>query len=325
MLKYQPTNDPRFLPEANFAKDYEGLEQMLRPYANTGTIKSRDGLSLHYEYYLAHAAVASVVIVHGFTEFIRKYRELCAFLLELGCNVFLYDQRGHGMSGRETEDMTVAHVSSFDAYVQDLEAVIEQLVLPAAQLPLYLFSHSMGGATAALYLQKHPKKVEKAIFSAPMICPQMHGVPRLLMQAILHREILRKGRTSPFFGAKSFSSNAVKELSNDQSSGRFQMNMQTRISDICYQGAKITNGWLLEATKVKDRLFTKATEKIRTKILIFSAENDTVVINRDQKAFLRYLKDAKMITVRDAKHNILNGSEYILYEVYGAIRQFIAG
>lgn len=322
MQKYKPSYKPQYIPEASFSRDYSRLEETLLPYANTGILESYDGLKLHYEYYLAENAKASVVIVHGFTEFIRKYRELCAFLLDMGLNVFVYDQRGHGLSGREAEDLTLAHVSSFDAYVQDLEQVIQKLVLPVASVPLYLFSHSMGGATAALYLQKYPERIEKAIFSAPMICPQMRGAPRRLMQLVLRREIRKKGKESPFFGATSFNAHPVLELSSDQSKGRFQMNMETRLSDVRYQGARITNGWLLEATRIKDRLLTKATGRIQTKILIFSAEHDGVVINRDQKVFLQRLKSARLITVKEAKHNILNGSPFILREVYDSIKEF---
>ena len=35
--------------------------------------------------------------------------------------------------------------------------------------PLYLYGHSMGGAIAALYLEKHPEVFTKAVLSSPMI------------------------------------------------------------------------------------------------------------------------------------------------------------
>jgi lysophospholipase len=321
-MYYSPNKNPLFIPDKEFEKEYPALEASILPYAHTGRLASYDGLELEYEYYLAENATASVVIVHGFTEFIRKYREMCRFFLDLGFNVFVYDQRGHGLSGRETDDYSKAHVSSFDAYVRDLEQIIDRLVLPISSQPLYLFSHSMGGAISALYMQLHPTTIKGAIMSAPMIRPRTHNVPLPIMKVMLSHDSKKYGWDVPFRGAKKFNADAVLEYSSDQSRGRFQMNMETRISNTCYQNAEITNGWLIESLKVYKKICNKSTRQIETDVLILSAECDRVVFNNAQEKFSSLLPHSTMITIEQAKHNLANGSDFILSEFYNAIKDF---
>jgi len=322
-MRYKPSFKPTFLEENDFASKYVILEEELKKYANVGKLESFDGKNLSYEYYLAENAKASLVIVHGFTEFIRKYREMCKFFLDMGFNVFVFELRGHGFSDRETDGFSKAHVSSFDAYVKDLDCVIENLVIPNGECPIYLFSHSLGGAISGLYMQSFPEKIAKSVMSAPMIQPEMRKIPRKFMKAVLLKDAKKYGLDVPFRGAHKFNENALFEISADQSIARFKMNMETRISDVHYQNSEITNGWLIEAINVRDILLSNKNRNIKTKILIFSAGKDTVVLNKPQIKYLKYLNDAKLISIPEAKHNILNGSEFILQKFYGEMREFL--
>ena len=322
---YTPSYKPEVLKEESFEKDFTVLEEKLSAVANTGVLRSFDGLNLEYEYYLAENAVASVVIVHGLTEFIRKYHELCGFLLDMGLNVFVYDQRGHGKSGRESSDQTVVHVSSFDAYVKDLECVIENLVEKnCGTLPVYLFSHSMGGSICALYMQKHPNRIAKSAFCAPMLCPKMRRLPRFFMRWFLKLDAKKNGLDAPFIASRDFDANAKLNHSSDASRARFKMNMTTRISDKCYQGSKITNGWLIEATLIQGKLLSGLSRRIESECLVLIAEKDDVVKTAPQFRFKKRLKNSRLITFPEAKHNLLNGSEFTLCDVYAAIQDFFS-
>ena len=64
-----------------------------------------------------------------------------------------YDQRGCGLSDRTPEDL------SLDAWVGDLEAVVDQLGLE--RFPL--IGMSQGGAVAVAYAQRHPEKVSHLV------------------------------------------------------------------------------------------------------------------------------------------------------------------
>ena len=78
----------------------------------------------------------TVIIVHGFTESAEKYREFAYYLLNFGYDVVLYDQRGHGLSSRDVEDMQLTHIDKFETYVSDLGAVVEAGLGRGRQGPL---------------------------------------------------------------------------------------------------------------------------------------------------------------------------------------------
>ena len=138
----------------------------------------RDGKKLYGESYSAENARGTVFILHGFTENAAKYGEVIyRFLRENFC-VFIYEQRGHGRSHRAVADKTLTHIDRFEEYVEDFETVLEQ----AADMPkpYFLFSHSMGGAVSALFMEKHPGVFGKAVMSSPMIAPTHGNMPLFL-------------------------------------------------------------------------------------------------------------------------------------------------
>jgi pimeloyl-ACP methyl ester carboxylesterase len=67
--------------------------------------------------------------------------------------VVRYDQRGNGLSDWDVEDI------SFDAFIDDLEAVIDDLGLDR----FALFGQSQGAAVAAVYAARYPKKVSHLV------------------------------------------------------------------------------------------------------------------------------------------------------------------
>ena len=77
--------------------------------------------------YDADDPVATVLIVHGFTENAFKYAELIWSLLHLRFSVVAYDQRGHGRSWRSEgiSDNSVTHTDRFSDYVSDLKHICD--------------------------------------------------------------------------------------------------------------------------------------------------------------------------------------------------------
>ena len=64
-----------------------------------------------------------------------------------------YDERGTGLSDRDTPDF------SFEAFVHDLEAVVEALALPR----FALFGISQGAPIAIAYAVRHPERVSRVV------------------------------------------------------------------------------------------------------------------------------------------------------------------
>ena len=135
-----------------------------------GYMKSADGTRIHYGYVTTPVPKAAIVISHGFTECMPKYYEMIYYFAKAGYSVYMVEHRGHGFSERSVSDMSMVTVNSFDEYVSDLDMFIREIVMKReGRRPLYLYGHSMGGAIAAMYLEKHPEVFTKAVLSSPMI------------------------------------------------------------------------------------------------------------------------------------------------------------
>ncbi len=319
------TDYPKILNEENFNEKMPIFEQELKDIRKIVYLDSFDGKSLYCESYLQKNADKNMVILHGFTEFSPKYRETVMYFLKLNYNVFIYDQRGHGLSHREAENLNLIHVKSFKNYVKDLECVIEKLVkVSGKDLPIHLFSHSMGGAVALLYMMKHSENIEKAVLSSPMISPKTRGVPRFFVMLMVACHGMFLGWKRPFVFAGKFDPDVQIKDTLDTSLSRFTATMEIRKSKKEYQSAAATNKWMWDALAVQDKLMRKKSlKKIKSKVLIISAENETVVKNEFHPKVAKIIENASIITVPCAKHNIFFSSGETLENYYSLLFDFL--
>jgi alpha-beta hydrolase superfamily lysophospholipase len=84
-------------------------------------------------------AKAGLVIVHGIAEHSARYRHAAEALARRNIASFVYDQRGHGMSPG-----TRAHIGNFADFAADLGLIGENVRQRFADLPLFVWGHSMG-------------------------------------------------------------------------------------------------------------------------------------------------------------------------------------
>lgn len=315
----------KIISENEFTAAIPKVITELSAVQKTAMLPMSDGVKLYCEQYLTPNAVGNIVIIHGFTEFIAKYKEMIKYYRDAGFNVFIYDQRGHGLSDREVDNVTMVHVTRFERYVEDLETVIADLVEPQApNLPLYLFSHSMGGAVSALYMMKHPNAVKKAVMSAPMISPKTHSIPRFIVLSAVKRWGKRYGWDKKFKYTGDFNPNVTFTDALDGSRSRFEWVIGLRLAEPRYQTSASTNSWMREAIEVRDRiLIKKALQEITADVLVLSAGNDTVVHNNAQKKFAKMLRSCRFVTVDGSKHNIFFSNEERINRFYGEVMAFL--
>ena len=319
------TDYPKILNEEQYAEHMPIFEQKLKAQREIVYLESFDFKKLYCECYVQKNADKNIIILHGFTEFAPKYHETVAYFLKLNYNVFIYDQRGHGLSCREAEDLTLVHVNSFYDYVKDLECIVERLVkVKAKDLPIHLFSHSMGGAVAILYLMKHSKNIEKAVLSSPMISPKTKNVPRIFVMLMVGLHGLFLGWKRPFVFAGKFDPDVKITDTLDTSPSRLSATMEIRKKRPEYQSAAATNKWMWEALAVQSKIMkNKHLKKISSKVLIISAENETVVKNEFHPKVNKLLENSTLITVPCAKHNIFFSSGKTLENYYWLLFDFL--
>ncbi len=323
-MLYKSIKSADFLPDENFDSLYAELQQAINKYINSGYLQSFDGLNLYYEYFLCENAVGNVVIVHGLSEFTKKFHELAMFFLNNRYNVFIYDQRGHGYSGRQTDNLEFLFVKSYKDYVTDLEYIIDNVVKPVSSLPITIYSQSMGGAVTGLYLQKHPTDIKEVVFSAPMLCPWMNNTPRFLARFVARLGCFFQGEDKPFLKVTPFSPKSVHHTSTVLSKPRFKTYMKMRIDDKRYQMSQLTNRWVEQTTRVQKWLLNKKRCKnITTRCLILSAEKDTIVLEKPQREFSKLLPDCKFVTIKGAKHTIFGSTKEVMEQYFSEMRKFL--
>lgn len=325
-MRFVPDHTLNILGEEEFTARMGAIEESLASCRTTGQFATFDDQPIYYEYYLAENSRGAIVMVHGLSEFTRKYDEMAWYFLNQGYHVFLYDQRGHGLSGRQVDRLDVIHVDRFEDYAADLAQFIAEIVRPtAAGLPLYLYGHSMGGAVVCMYLAQSGDTVHKAVLSSPMIAPTTGSIPSPFARVMTGLDGRRRGNKSLFKYAKEFNPHPSYERSSDISRSRFERNLGLRVVDPHYQSTPLTTGWVYNSLCVKRQLLSRrVTRRIHTPLLLLSAEKDTVVHNTAQAAFARRCRVCRMHTIPGAKHSMYTGNEAIMREYMEQILAFYA-
>ena len=273
----------------------------------------------------ADQPVATVLVVHGFTENYFKYSELIHSLLANHCSVVAYDQRGHGNSWRKPglEDVGDTHVDRFSDYVDDLNTVCEQL-LSTMPRPWMIFSHSMGGAVTALFLEQHPDVFSRAVFCAPMIAPNLSGTPYPVAAALCHSEIaLGHGAKRVFFG-KPYHGPEDFNTSCASDPVRFAWYDAVKAAHPEYQNSSPTYGWVLEAMHVtKTILAPGAPEKISIPVLLYTADEDNSVMPDPQKEFISRIPGGRHSFVPGSRHEIFRSPDAVFFPWWHEILVFL--
>jgi alpha-beta hydrolase superfamily lysophospholipase len=132
---------------------------------STSVLKTRDGFDLFVRRWQEEGAPHrwTFVMVHGLGEHGARYRHLAEWFTPLGMTVYAMDQRGHGNSGGPR-----GHAPSLHALLDDVDAVVT-LARDESGGPIVLIGHSFGGLIAIAYVLEHPDRIDRAIFSAPLL------------------------------------------------------------------------------------------------------------------------------------------------------------
>ncbi len=288
------------------------------------TVAGEGGVPLFCSRFDAEEPRGTVLIVHGFTENTEKYDELIHSLLRSGYSVVAYDQRGHGRSWRDPaiSDISLTHVNRFGEYVADLKAVCDG-VLVAMPRPWLLFAHSMGGAVSSLFMEQYPGVFAKAALCAPMIAPNLGGLPPAAVKllcgtlGLLGRDKKRVFASTPYAGREDFATSCATGRE------RFDWYEALRARTPEFRNNGPTFGWTLEAIGAsKAVLAPGAVERIGIPVRLFTAQNDSSVMPDAQKAFAARLGNGVRTLVPGSKHEIYRSTDDVLFPWWRGILGF---
>ncbi|MDO5410462.1 MAG: alpha/beta hydrolase [Lachnospiraceae bacterium] len=303
------------------------VEPYLKQFKKSGWYEREENKPLYYEMYMPDEAVGSVIISHGYTESIQKYKEVIYYFLKEHYNVFLMDHRGHGKSFREVgnNDFSLTHVVKFSDYVEDLNGFIEEIAVKKAgeDNPFYLYAHSMGGAIGTRYLQLYPGRIKKAVLTAPMLDIKLN-IPRIEAEAVAHY-MVKTGRTKKYIiGQKAFSGEEAFEEASCSSRERYDYYFKKRAADRELQNNAGSYSWLYESLRVIKQIEKEKTQ-IQIPVCIFSAENDDLVTMGGHLALARKTPDSRLIFVPETKHEIYMAPSRIQEQYWRYLFAFLKG
>lgn len=152
-------------------------------FASTG-----DGLTQLRRHWAAETPRAALLLVHGIGEHSGRYEHVGGFLASRGIDTLGFDNRGFGQSGGRR-----AHVESFDEYLDDVGALLDERRLLG--VPVILMGHSLGGLIVSTYLVSGRPAPDLAILSAPALQADVPAWQRNLAPIL--------GRVAPKFFMKS--------------------------------------------------------------------------------------------------------------------------
>lgn len=315
-----------YMGEEDFISEMSGrIEPYLESVMTAGTFQSFDKSVIAYRNYMNENSDGCIVISHGFSEFGEKYNEMVYYFLKGGYSVFLMEHRGHGNSARFIDNPSKVHVKSYIEYAKDMRFFMQKIVLPQTQgKPHYLFGHSMGGCIAAMYLEKYPGMFDKAIFSSPMLQVNFGKCPSPVARPLV-RYYSVTGRGGEYvFGGHDFDGVYSFTDSSSKSEARYEYTFKKRMDNIEYQTYGATFLWVKAGTEAAQKVRKrKNVRRIKIPVLIFQAGADTLVKPRGQEKFASYCKNAELVHVAKAKHEIFNELTPVRNSYYEKIFSFL--
>ena len=268
----------------------------------------------------------TVLLLQGRNECIEKYFETATDLAARGYVVACFDWRGQGGSERLLRDPQRGHVRSFRDYERDLLAVFEGLALPDGRAPFTLVGHSMGGLIALLAAPALVGRVERIVALAPLV--------RLVEQPLGHRGLkwttgiaraLGLGRLYAAGGPRT--GEAPEFLTNVLTTdpARHARNAEMFLEHPHLGIGGPTVAWVNAACRAMSRLTDERhLRDVRVPSLLIAAGDDQVVSNVAQERLVRRMRNANMLTVDGARHEMLQERDRYREQVLAAVTAFAA-
>ncbi|WP_432464202.1 alpha/beta fold hydrolase [Agarivorans sp. QJM3NY_33] len=301
-------------------------QQLILPYwqqyAELSSFYGVNGLRIHFaKLNAAQPKHQAIVISPGRTEGYLKYYELGYDLAQQGYDIFIIDHRGQGLSDRESPRRQLGDVENFQYFVDDLQQLVQQFVLPCQYQQHFLLAHSMGGTIAARYLQQHPNHFQAVALSAPMFGINLGLLPKPIVKTLAaglaHLE--RQFGYGPHYalGQGDYRPSEFSRNHLSHSPARYQQILQTYVEHPAIQLGGPSNRWLQQSFQAM-QLSIEDAAHINIPLLLLQAEQDPIVTAEGQNAFFHRLtasagksSNAQLMPVIGAKHEIFFESDEI--------------
>ncbi len=296
--------------------------------AAAGSIKTPDGVTLRFARFAPPPGrKGTVVVLQGRAEFIEKYFETARDLRARGFAVATFDWRGQGLSDRALSDRQKGYVRDFSQYATDLDAIMEQVVLPDCPPPYFALGHSMGAAVAIRACHTGSRWFDRVVLSAPMIAlPSGHlttvaGPVARFMRLAGRGSTYVPGGSPDTSGTDSFIGNA---LTSDPV--RFARNAAVLEEEPALGLGSPTIAWV-DATmrQMKEFAASSYASHIRQPVLMVAAGRDDVISTPAIEEFGMNLLTGRHLILAGSRHEILQEQDHYRAQFWAAFDAFVPG
>ena len=292
-----------------------------------GTVRASDGVALRTALFPHRGkALGTVLLVTGRNESIEKYFETAVDLGAAGFVPVCFDWRGQGGSERLLSDPMRGHVRSFRHYERDLDAVIDGLVLAECPRPVTIVAHSMGALVTLLRAPYLKGRIDRLVLLAPLlrlsgqpVGPRIMGVGLGLLRALGLGRLYAAGGPRPR-RVPDFLTNV---LTTDPR--RHERNARIVLENPFLALGGPTVAWVSAALWAMRRAdSSRHLASVAVPSLVVAAGDDVVVSNLAMERMVARMRNANMVTVDGARHELLQEGDRYRAQALGAIKAFAA-
>ena len=291
--------------------------------ANTNYKTTTDGIRVRTSFWAANDPVGTVFVFPGRADYIEKYGGLANFCLSNNLNVIAIDWRGQGLSERLLDDKNIGHIEDFKNYQNDVEVIINEAKDAGLVKPWIIFAHSMGGLIGLRTLHDNPV-FEKVVFTSPMWGIQMPPILKsgasIIMSLI---SLIGKMETyAPTTSPETRILNEEYEFNKLTSDIRnFKLLRQQVIQHPDLQIGGPSSAWVSAA--LDEIEFQIGNEPPITPALCFLGEKEEIIDNLAVREFCKNWDSCDLISIPDAKHDLLMEKKMILHSLFEKLEKFI--
>ena len=291
--------------------------------ANTNYKATTDGIRVRTSFWAANDPVGTVFVFPGRADYIEKYGGLANFCLSNNLNIIAIDWRGQGLSERLLDDKNIGHIEDFKNYQNDVEVIIKEAKDASLVKPWIIFAHSMGGLIGLRTLHDNPV-FEKVVFTSPMWGIQMPPILKSGSSIIISLiSLIGKMETyAPTTSPETRILNEEYEFNKLTSDIRnFKLLRQQLIQHPDLQIGGPSSAWVSAA--LDEIEFQIGKEPPITPALCFLGEKEEIIDNLAVREFCKNWDSCDLISIPDAKHDLLMEKKMILHSLFEKLEKFI--
>lgn len=132
----------------------------------TFSVQSKwDGVVLHGICFIPDNPIGIFQMVHGMCEHKERFLPFMMRMAEFGYVTLMHDNRGHGESVKEADDIGYCYDSKEKGFIEDIYLITKRIRKEFPGLPLILYGHSMGSLAVRAYLRTHDDAIDGLIIS----------------------------------------------------------------------------------------------------------------------------------------------------------------